>query len=388
MRNPFASLLTRRLACALAVAGFGATNLASATELLRPLQAASAVRAAPPRAATLTRPDALARPKNQQSVLPAQPLTIEWLKAASHVANPPRESFLATPGTPLVVQGTGLDRLKSVVVHYARQVGGRWEVNTNALRTFPVTPTVATPTRLEFKLPEASLEDTFAPVVLVLGNGTTTASTAQAVMVSSPVTPRVITDAQPRVARAGQRITLTGTGFGATMAYSGVEGGYLGSGALDTAANPRLGIINRGATAVQLMLPADCNREGLVMLMAPSPGGGSPALVVGTPPIKVACLSSDPAGRIAGTSGIQAAAGATITITGTNLRYVTSVRDNRNQQAAFRVLSAGDQPGPQDRLEITLPATAARPELYSYFLGSALLNPQVFTPVGGYVEIR
>ena len=275
---------------------------------------------------------------------------------------PNNPNFVARAGDTIVAQGTGLDGLVSITVNYATQVGGVWVVSPNALKSFPVVATELQPTGFKFVLPQVDPTGPGTPVVVTAKKLTYTATSQMFIFGTTPVD-RKITSVEQTAVRAGLRVKIHGQGFDDVIGpggYNGVVGGYFGVGTPGSTSNPLISVGNRRSDYAELWLPATCDQEGILMLTAPRPGGGSDDLVSATPPITVTCVRNTPSGFIVGSESLPnglvlVQPGATVTIRGTGLRVVTRVIDQQGKSYPFTYAKIGSGASAFEQLSVTMP---------------------------------
>jgi hypothetical protein len=71
------------------------------------------------------------------------------------------------------------------------------------------------------------------------------------------------------------RLGIHGTGFTYSDGSPVAVGGVFGNGTITSATNPMFSIANLAPNYVELWMPSLCDQEGPLMLLVPSPGGGS-----------------------------------------------------------------------------------------------------------------
>lgn len=286
-------------------------------------------------------------------------------------------------GDEVLVQGTGLDGLTSVMVHAAyTPYQGRWATN-SAASAIAITPGKSTSTSFTFvpQLPVPFNLTQTQPYLVIVTKGTLVDTSDTPIFVAGKLPVRQITSVVSTVVRSGQRVKITGVGF------DNVIGGYFGGGTQGSVGNPLLTMWNRSPTYVELATPTSCDMEGILMLEQPQTPAESP-YIIGTTPIRVTCVPGNPTGTITSPSLDAnkvgyAMPGSKIQITGKYLRYVTRVIDQRNAALPFTLTTGMGS----DFLTVTLPPGAAGAG-YGFSLENSLTDPVLsFTVTGSIVTI-
>lgn len=331
-------------------------------------------------------------------MVPVVPPVITTLRAQ---VSPNSPSAIVRAGDIIVARGTDLVGIDpTITVSFAKNTGTaaqpNWVPNPAALQTFSATATNVTANEFHFAVPNVPpTMSLIATMVVTVTKGKTSATSKEIIQVGQKPTERKILSVEQTAVRAGGRVKIHGLGFDdvpGNGGYSGVVHGYFGVGAPGTVSNPAISVANRGPTYVELWLPQSCNQYGTLMLGAPSTGGGSETYIVATPPITVGCASSDPSGTIVQTIGaandtITVAPGASVTIKGTGLRYVTKVVDQTGLSYPFTFATIGSGPSAFDQLTVSLaPVGSGRNVVFR--LLSSLTDPVGSGPVTGTVLVR
>jgi hypothetical protein len=304
-------------------------------------------------------------------------------------------------GDTMVVQGTGLDGISpTLTVNFASNTGTaaqpNWVINTAALRTFSATATDVTATGFKFVVPDVPpTMSIIATMLVTVTKGTASTTGKDVIQVGQKPTERKITRVEQTAVRGGGRMKIHGLGFDDVPGpggYSGVTVGYFGVGTPGSVSNPAISVANRGATYVELWLPQNCNQYGILMLGSPGSMGGSENYVIATPPIVVGCANATPSGNVVESVGapngsVAIAAGGSVTIRGTGLRYVTKVVDQTMLAFPFTLATIGSGPSAFDQLTVSL-APAGVGRNIQFFLESSLTDPVVSGTVSGTVQIK
>ncbi len=161
--------------------------------------------------------------------------------------------------------------------------------------------------------------------------------------------------------------------------------GYFGVGVPGSTSNPQIDVANLSDTYAELVLPANCDQEGMLMLASPN-ASGSDTLVTGDQPIIVGCAPGTPSGRIVGTEGapngiILVQPGSSVTIRGTALRYVTRVLDNQMRAYPFTFHKIGSGPSAFEQLSVSIPPATG--QIYQFYLENKLTDPVLSGTVAG-----
>ena len=310
--------------------------------------------------------------------------------------SPNSPSVIVRAGDAIVVQGTGLDGISpTVTINFANNTGTaeqpNWVINTAALRTFSAPATDVTATGFKFAVPV--VPPTFALIasmVVTVTKGTASVTSKDVIQVGQKPTERKITSVEQTAVRGGGRVKIHGLGFDdvlGTGGYNGVTVGYFGVGTPGSVTNPAISVGNRGATYVELWLPQNCNQQGMLMLSAPGSMGSSEKYIVATPPIIVGC-GTTPSGNVVESVGApngiaSVAAGGSVTIRGTGLRFVTRIVDQTMLAFPFTLVTIGSGPGAFDQLTVSL-APAAVGRNVQFYLENSLTDPVL----AGTVQVR
>ena len=301
----------------------------------------------------------------------------------------------ARNGDQVVVQGSSLDGLTSVAFQEGFYYGGGYRAGT---RTYDppgyylqqgappiaVAPVRTTSTSLTVvpELPVPFQYDKTTAYFVIVTKGQLADTSNGFIQIGRTLPVQKITGVKKAVVRSGMALEVNGLGL------DEVEGGYFGTGALNSNTNPYFSIAGRTSTRVHLQTRADCNQEGILMLkQRPIPGLSSDGLITGGG-IKVACVPATPKGSIVNSESlpngvVPSAGGSKASIKGTNLKWVTRVLDQNMVSYPFTYSSAG----PNEWLAVTLPAP--KPDAYGlqFFLENDLIDPVEAGSVSGSVLI-
>jgi hypothetical protein len=269
-----------------------------------------------------------------------------------------------------------LQIMRGNIGQWAPVAADTWPADMTA--RFPVTPTLATSTAMEFNVPNFPLRTSFATtesyviganLAVVLSRGTEVVTSSQVLHVGRTPAPRKIDSVEDPLVAANAynkyaRIRIHGEGFDDTdgpNGYRGVIGGYFGIGTPGSATNRLMSVANRSHDYLELLLPADCRQRGLLMLSAGQPsGGGSETLIASS--LTVECIPDIPKAYIVGTepvfsisSPLAVQAGGAVNIRGTDL-HVARFFDGANSSTALVSSAPVKVSATEEQVYVTLPA--------------------------------
>lgn len=347
---------------------------------------------APPVGSATLKP---ALPPDARRMIPTVPPVITSVRAATGSVN-----MIVRAGDTIVVQGTGLDGISpTVTLNLANNTGTaaqpNWVINTFVTQTFPAPASSVTATGFKFAVPDVpSTLALLAKMVVTVTKGTASVTSKDVISVGQKPTERKITRVEQTAVRGGGRVRIHGLGFNDVLGpggYNAVTVGYFGVGTPGSVTNPAISVSTPGPTYVELLLPRDCNQRGVLMLRAPGAPGSTETYIVATPPIIVGC-GTTPSGSVVESVGApngvaSVAAGGSVTIRGTGLRFVTRIVDQTNLAFPFTLATIGSGPGAFDQLTVSL-APAAVGRSIQFSLENSLTDPVVAGTVAGTVLVR